>query len=458
MMIGLEIHVQLKSEGKLFCRCPAKYRDAEPNTNVCPICISLPGAKPMPMNRVPLTNLIRLALALNCKINESAVIQRKHYFYPDLPSGYQRTSKPIAIGGKLGDIRIRELHIEEDPGRYELRKGLVDFNRSGVPLVEIVTEPDFKTPEEARMFLDELQAITQYLDATRDEPGSMRIDANISMGGGNRVEIKNINSYKGVYTALKYEIVRQKSHVMRGQTVIRETRHFDEAQGITVSLRKKETEEDYRYIPDPDLPPLKIESRLVKELVGTLPELPRAKASRFVAQYGIPQNIAWVLVSEREIADAFEILARKMDAKFCATWFVGPLKKQLNYRGITFRESRLKIESIEKLLRLFYDKKITDKSAQEILIKMLDSGAEPYELAQSMGRIDDEKLIESIVDEIVRENMKAVEDYRGGEEKALHFLAGKVMKKTRGRAAPEVVNRLLLKRLGGESENKGSAC
>ncbi len=452
LMIGLEIHMQLATQAKLFCECQASYRESEPNTNICPVCTGQPGCKPMSINKRAVENLLKIALALNANIktNENIYVQRKHYFYPDLPSGYQRTSKPIAVEGKIANIRIRELHIEEDPGRYELKKGLVDYNRSGVPLVEIVTEPDLRSPEEARSFLEELEAIMHYLNAAREEAGSTRIDANISLKGGNRVEVKNINSFKGVYTALKYEIVRQNSMLERGMTVTQETRHYDEGAGITLSLRKKEAAEDYRYIPDPDILPLSIKNELVEHLKKQLPELPREKANRIAKEYGIKNEDAWVLASEKELADLFESLASEFDAQPFAYWLRGPLKKQLNYRNLTYNESKLTPEHVEELYSMLVKKEVTDKVADQLLIKMLEEPqARPRATANKLGliRIDNENAIERVIDEVISENPKAAEDYKKGEEKALHFLAGKVMAKTKGRAAPEIVQAILKKKL-----------
>ncbi|MBI4399856.1 Asp-tRNA(Asn)/Glu-tRNA(Gln) amidotransferase subunit GatB [Candidatus Micrarchaeota archaeon] len=452
VVIGLEIHVQLKTKSKLFCKCSATYRDVEQNSNICPICTSQPGSKPMAITRRALENLLKIGLALNCKIkiDERIYIQRKHYFYPDLPSNYQRTSLPIAYDGMVSNIRIRELHIEEDPGRYELRKGLVDYNRSGVPLVEIVTDPDLRSPEEARMFLEELQAITGYLDATREEPGSMRIDANISLEGGNRVEVKNINSYKGVYTALKYEIIRQGNLVQKGLKVEQETRHFDEAQGITLGSRKKESVADYRYIPDPDLPPILVTESLVTGIRNTIPELPRDKARRLVKQFRIKEEDAWILVSEKEVADLFEELAKEIDPQACASWLRGPLKKQLNYRNLLLKDSGLSKQHIKELIQMYVKNEITDKIADELLISLFKESKSPRKMAEELGlkTISNVNEIEEIVKKIIKESPKAVEDYSNGEEKALHFLSGKVMKETKGRASPEIVRDLLKKLVG----------
>ena len=450
-IIGLEIHAQLKTQEKIFCGCPTNYRDMEANENICPICTGQPGSKPMALNKKALENVIKIALALQCELKRDIFIQRKHYFYPDLPSGYQRTSKPIGINGRLGNVRIREVHIEEDPGRYELRKGTVDYNRSGIPLIEIVTEPDIKTPEEARMFLEELNAILGYLDAGRDEPGSSRIDANLSIEGGTRVEVKNINSFKGVYTALMYEQVRQQNMLRRGAEVVRETRHFDEASGTTVGLRKKETEEDYRYFPDPDIPPVLITSELIEEVRKRIPELPRQKSDRFVSEYEIKADDAWILVSEIELANLFEFMSKSFKGReqAVASWIRGPLKKQLNYRNMTFKSSGLNKNDVVGLFGEFSTGSITDDGMEKALIEMLDKKASYVEvrLTLNLGKIQDSHELEEIVDEIIAKNPKPVEDYKNGNEKSLNFLVGQVVKETEGRADSKSVKEIIIKKV-----------
>jgi aspartyl-tRNA(Asn)/glutamyl-tRNA(Gln) amidotransferase subunit B len=449
VVIGLEIHIQLKSQSKLFCCCPASYRDIAPNTNVCPTCTGQPGAKPFGLNKTALENLLKIALALNCKINDRCIIQRKHYFYPDLPTGFQRTSKPIGTEGKLGNIRIREVHIEEDPGRYELRAGTVDYNRAGVPLIEIVTEPDITSPAEARSFLEELTAILNYLGVARDEPGSMRVDANISISGGTRSEVKNINSFKGVFTALSYEIVRQRNILRRGGRVERETRHFDEVSGTTVSMRKKETEEDYRYMPDPDVPPLSIDIALVKRLAAAMPELPRAKAERFVRQYNIRSEDAWIIVSEIELADMFEEMVKFCEPKNLAMWIRGPLKKQLNYRDILFKQSGLKLKDLIELYDDFSKGRITDDGMEKALVTLLDKHISYASIRDEILVITDMLEIEGAIESILAQpqSIAAIEDYKKGNEKALNFIIGKIMKESKGRMDSKTIREIILNKI-----------
>ncbi|MEM4133742.1 MAG: Asp-tRNA(Asn)/Glu-tRNA(Gln) amidotransferase subunit GatB [Candidatus Micrarchaeia archaeon] len=456
IVIGLEIHIQLKTKSKLFCRCPTDYRDKPENTNICPICTGQPGTKPLGLNSHALDQLLKIGIALNCKFVDSSVIQRKHYFYPDLPTGFQRTSKPIGVDGKLGKVRIREIHIEEDPGRYELREGTVDYNRANVPLIEIVTEPDMKSPADARDFLDELDAILNYLDAGRDEPGSIRVDANISLNGGTRVEIKNINSFKGVYDALNYEIIRQQNILRHGGTIVRETRHFDESTGTTTSLRKKETEDDYRYMPDPDVPPVIISEERISEIKKEMPELPRAKAARFETQYKIKSDDAWILSMDMHLARLFEEMVFKVESKGTiieaqkiASWIRGPLKKQLNYRNLSYSDSGLNSEWLSDLFIMFYKGDLTDRGTEQVLIKMIETKENPSKIASDLNllKISDISELEKIIDKIILSQEKAVQDYLSGNEKTLNFLIGQVIKETKGRADSKVVKELILQRL-----------
>ncbi len=448
--IGLEIHEQLKTKEKLFCRCSADYRNAEPNVNICPICTAQPGAKPMGINKKALENVVKIALALNCKINKDFVVRRKHYFYPDLPNNYQRTTTPIGVNGKLGNVRIREVHLEEDPGRYDLKKGLVDYNRSGVPLIEIVTEPDMHSPEEAREFLKKLESVLSYLDVCREEEGTMRIDANISIEGGNRVEIKNINSFSGVYKALKYEIMRQKNLIKQGMAVKRETRHFDEDQGITISLREKETAEDYRYIPDPDLPPVEISEEFIKKVEATLPELPETRINRIVVQYGIERDVAEVLASEKELADIFESVAKVVDAKIAAYWLKNQFKKILNLKGLKAKDVKVKPEKIAEVLLLYKNGEVNEMVTKQLLQLIVENPSiEPktYVKEKGLAKITDEDMLREVVRKVIAENKKAVKDYLAGESKAINYLAGKVMQATKGKAEPRIVMKLLQEEL-----------
>ncbi|MFA6049498.1 MAG: Asp-tRNA(Asn)/Glu-tRNA(Gln) amidotransferase subunit GatB [Candidatus Micrarchaeia archaeon] len=449
-MIGLEIHVSLKSDSKLFCACSAVYGNATPNTNVCEVCTGQPGAKPMALNEKAIENAVKISLALGCSVEKDVVMQRKHYWYPDLPSGYQRTSKPLGVGGVLEKIRIREAHVEEDPGRYDLKTGRTDYNRSGTALLEIVTDPDMESPQQAREWLDQLQSILEYLGATRDEAGSTRVDANVSIRGSNRVEVKNINSFKGVFTALTYEIARQKNLLKNGLPVIQETRHFDEDRGITLGMRKKETVADYRYIPDPDVPPLALTDGFVAQIQKSLPELPSQKRARFEKQYGMREEEAFAICLEKEFADSFEESAKTSDAKILAPFCRGVVRKQLNYRGLAFKNSKLSAHILSDLAGMVAAKEVTEKVAEELLIVFLDKGTVPREHAKAAGLLGVQKggELEAAAEAVIKENPKAVADFLAGNEKSLHFLAGQLMKATKGKAAVHEVHAVLKKKMG----------
>ncbi len=462
VIIGLEVHVQLnKLNSKLFCGCSTKYHDSGPNTHTCPVCLGLPGALPV-LNRTAVEAAIKVALALNCEIAEQTLFYRKNYYYPDLPKGFQisQYDYPIAIKGNLvieGDgernIRIRRVHMEEDPARL-VHKGpiekskysLIDYNRSGMALLEIVTEPDLRSPKEARQFLNKLRNILEYLDVFDGYlEGAIRVDANISLTGGARAEVKNISSYKGVEKALSFEIVRQKNLMRRGINVVQETRHYDEARGVTISLRTKEEEKDYRYFPEPDLVPFKAKEGVPK-IKKTLPELPDAKRRRFVEQYNISEHHAKVLTSEFKLANFFENVAGKVDTNQAATWIADVLKGELNYRGLGI--DAFSPKHTIQILRMLREKNITEKGAVQVIRALLDEGGTPTEIVKQKGLLKvDVGEIAKAVDEAIKENLAAVKDYHAGKDEAFHFLIGQVMKKTSGKADPDAVNKLLREKL-----------
>jgi len=447
MMIGLEVHQQLATERKMYCDCPTNYQDVPPNTNVCPICTGMPGSKPLSPNEKVVDAAIELALMLGCKVvvDKPTYIQRKHYDYPDLPSGYQRTSLPIAVDGNLQGVRIREVHLEEDPGQYDPTVGSVDFNRSGVPLVEIVTEPDMRSPEDARKFLRQLIRVLEFTGKVRPEAGgAMRTDVNISLEGGARVEIKNINSVKGAYKALKFEITRQKARLGRGEAVTRETRAYLESQMITTPMRAKEMEEDYRYIPDPDIFPLIIDGTKVQQIRERMVEPPHLREQRLAEQYGIQQAAANVIVSERKFADLFEEVAKEVDPKLAATWFRTKLKKVLNYMKLDAADIKFTPKQLITLLQMIQHHRITPEQGELALRELVKKPTDPKELVQRLGleRIEWEDL-ELAVKEAIRKNQKAVKDYLAGRKEALNFIAGKVMELTSGRADPREILKLL---------------
>ncbi len=453
MKCGLEIHVQLDTNSKLFCDCRTNYQEAAPNHNICFVCLNQPGAKPYPPNHDAIEGAIKIALMLGCKITpELTYFQRKHYDYPDLSSGYQRTSIPIGFEGDLNGVRIREVHLEEDPGQYKPDLGIVDFNRSGIPLIEIVTEPDMTSPEEARKFLRELIRVLEYSGSARGE-GTMRADVNISLEGGKRAEIKNINSIKGAYKALKFEMVRQKNLIKRGIEVKQETRAFLESQMITVPMRLKEEADDYRYIPDPDLPPMLAEEERVEYVREHMPEPSHIKTERFVKEYGIPEDHARVLTSEIDLADAFEEVALEVDPKFAALWMRDEVKRVVYYNKLNFKESEITPAQLVELFNMLLDKKITTKAGQRIMEKLPKNSQMPSTIAEEMGLLGvvEEDEVQMAVKQAIEKNPEAVKDYYNGQKKALNFLVGQVMKQTRGKADPAHANQLMRDELESRS-------
>ncbi len=461
MKCGLEIHVQVDTKSKLFCRCPTNYNDVPPNTNICPVCIAHPGSKPMPPNKKAIDIAIMVAKMLGCEIvlNKDIYFQRKHYNYPDLPSGYQRTSVPIGINGNFLGIGITEVHLEEDPGQYKPDLGVVDYNRSGTPLIEIVSEPDIKNPEEAREFLKQLMRLFRYIGHLRGE-GTMRADVNISVNyngiQGNRVEVKNVNSIRGVYKVLKYEFIRQKNILRRGGEIRRETRAYMESQMITKAMRSKETADDYRYIPDPDLQPIVIDENWVKEVEAQMPETPMEKEKRFVEQYGIKMEDAKVLVSDLSLAEVFEKVVNDLginreNVNLAVIWIRNELRRVLAYNKIDFFESNLKPEHITELIKLITNKTISQKIGKKVIEIMVENRGEksPKEIIEELGLtvITSDNVLENACDEAIKNNPKAVEDYLNGNKVALNFLMGQVMKLTRGRAEPKKVVEILKKKL-----------
>jgi len=443
--IGIEVHVPLATEQKLFCSCATNYWEVEePNSSTCPVCTGMPGAKPYPLNARAVESAVMVAELLNCKIiTDNVFVKRKHYDYPDLPSGYQRTSEPVGKDGKLGGVGIWEVHMEEDPGRYDLETGKVDYNRSGVALIEIVTGPDMKGPEEVRAFMRELLNILKYSERIVEVGGVMRADVNISIEGGAKVEIKNINSVKGAFKAIQYEILRQKQAMKRGAAVVQETRGFNEKSLITVSQRLKETADDYRYIPDPDIPP----QRFTKEYVDAieLPETPQARRKRLESAFKIRSDYSKVLVADKDLADLYEQVAPKADAALAAAWMVREVLRQLNYRGIELKESRLSAKILVELLELLASKTVTDNVGKKLLERVIDSGESPAKLVKSegLGKVSDSGELEKIIDEVLKEQPQAASDLKGGKAESLNFLMGQVMKKMKGRADQELAREII---------------
>jgi len=462
--IGLEVHLHLKTKTKMFCSCALHYGDA-PNTHVCPVCLGLPGSLPV-ANREAVEKGLLLALALGCEIPERTQFHRKNYFYPDLPKNYQisQYDRPIGTGGvlELGEkkIRIRRIHLEEDAGK-SLHPGggehsLVDLNRAGAPLVELVTEPDIESPEEAREFLRRLQAIARTLgvsDASPEE-GKMRADVNVSLRRpdgtlGTKVEIKNLNSFRSVQRALEYEIKRQQRILERGGAVEQATLGFDEKSGKTFVMRTKETESDYRYFPEPDLVPFTIGEAWLSELKAKMPELP-AERSRRYQEAGVRPYDAEILAYDLELAPFFdEALKTGADPQKLANWLNADVKGYLTQREVSLAETGLTPENLAKLVRLVESGTITGRVAKEILPEVMQ-GADPERLVEERGlkAVTDEGAIRALVEKVVAENPQVVEQIKAGKTKAINALLGQVMKATRGTAPPDLVRRLLEEAIG----------
>lgn len=469
--IGLEVHAQLTSlKTKLFCSCPSDYRGKEPNTLVCPVCLGLPGSLPV-LNKKAVKHAIMAALALNCQISEKMMFFRKNYYYPDLPKNFQITQYdraggvPLAVNGYLyiedqgrrKKIRISRVHLEEDPGRLihvgpidQSPYTLVDYNRSGIALLEIVTEPDLKSPREARIFLQKLRNILEHLgifDGSLE--GSMRCDANVSLAGGTRVEIKNITSFKEVERALSFEIIRQRGLIEKGITVKRETRHWDEIRRITVSLRTKEEEQDYRYFPEMDLTPILISKSLIEEVRAEMPELPEKRVERFMEMYGLPKYDAEVLVSSKYLADFFEECVKLYDKpKEISNWMMSDLLRYLYENNIELYESKITPKKLVDMIHLIEEGVISGKIAKKILPEIIVSGRDPGEIVMEKGliKIMDEDLLNDLADKVFAENQKAVRDALV-DDKAIHYLIGQLMRITKGKADPNIANKIIREKI-----------
>lgn len=479
IVIGLEVHAQLLTSSKMFCSCPSDYANAEPNSHVCPVCLGYPGVLPV-INEQAVDYMMMTALALNCAIPEFSKFDRKNYMYPDLPKGYQisQYDMPLSRNGYLiirhdgqeKRIGITRVHLEEDTGRLVHRTArggaytLVDMNRAGVPLMEIVSEPDIRSPEEARLYIEKLRQVLLYLGVStgRMEEGAFRCDANVSVRPadstefGTKTEIKNMNSFRAVERALAYEANRQIEVLRSGGTIHQETRGWNDERGITVSQRSKEYAEDYRYFPEPDLPPLVISREWVERVRAEMPELPDARERRFVEQYGLTAREADALTSERALADYYEkTLAAwqggspEQHAKVASNWVLGDLKALINSRGLSITESSVSPEGLAGLLELMESGKISGKQGKDVLERAFTSGEAPAEIVKREGiaQLSDTGELEKIVAEVIAENPNAVNDYRAGKTASLQFLVGQVMKRTRGRAKPDVVSPMLLARL-----------
>ena len=473
-VIGLEIHCELKTKTKIFCGCATGF-GAEQNTHVCPVCLGLPGVLPTVNKRVVEFG-IKAGLATNCTINKYSKFDRKNYYYPDLPKNWQTSQYdlPIAehgwvdidVDGEKKRIRLTRIHMEEDAGKLvhsgttikDSATSNVDYNRTGVPLLEIVSEPDLRSAEEARAYMEKIKVIMEYIDVSncRMEEGNLRADINVSLRPvgtkelGTRTEMKNINSFKNLEDAINYEIERQEEVLEDGGHVVQETRTFDPARGITLSMRSKENAHDYRYMPEPDLPPIVTSEETIEKYRSELPELPDARRARLEKEYGLSDYDAGIITSSRAMAEYFDaVVATGADPKLAANWIMGDLAKNLNEDGIDITKSPVSAERLGKMIGLIMKDTISGTIAKKVFKEMWTNEDEPEKIVKDKGlvQITDTGAIEAAVDAAIAANPKAVEEYKGGKKKAIGALVGQVMKATRGKANPQMVNKMLAEKL-----------
>ena len=473
-VIGLEIHCELKTKTKIFCGCATGF-GADENTHVCPVCLGLPGVLPTVNKRV-VEFAIKAGLATNCEINRYSKFDRKNYYYPDLPKNWQTSQYDLPIckngwvdidvDGEKRRIRLTRIHMEEDAGKLvhsgtTIKDSLtsdVDYNRTGVPLLEIVSEPDMRSSEEARAYMEKIKAIMEYIDVSncRMEEGNLRADVNVSLRPvgtkelGTRTEMKNINSFKGLVDAIDYEIERQTEVLEDGGHVVQETRTWDPARGITLSMRSKENAHDYRYMPEPDLPPIVTSEETIEKYRKELPELPDARRARYEKDYGLSDYDAGIITSTRAMAEYYDaVVAAGADPKLAANWIMGDFAKQLNEESLDITQSPVDAQRLGAMIKLIMANTISGKIAKKVFKEMWTSSDGPEKIVKDKGlvQITDVSAIEGVVDEVIAKNPKAVEEYKGGKKKAIGALVGQVMKATKGKANPQMVNQLLAKKL-----------
>jgi len=471
-VIGLEVHVQLSTKTKIFCGCSTNF-GASPNSQTCPVCLGLPGVLPV-LNKDVVQCAIKTALATNCKVVEKCIFHRKNYFYPDLPKGYQISQYDIPLGengwiqikldGKVKKIRITRVHMEEDAGKLIHSGNLkdsrtrVDLNRAGVPLLEIVSEPDMRAPEEAYQYLVSLKEILEYLEISdcNMEEGSLRCDANISIRPvgesvlGTRTELKNMNSFKGVQRAIEYEIMRQKKQLGKGEKVIQETLLWNTDINRTESMRSKEDAHDYRYLPEPDLVQINVDSKWVNETRRSLPELPQARRDRLKKEYGLSDYDVEVLTIDKKIANYFEECSKHFpNCKMIANWITGDILAVLKDKKININNLNVSPRQLGELLGLIEDKTVSGKIAKDVFQDMVCTGQDAKQVVSEKGlvQLSDEGELVSIIDKIIKQNPKPVSDFREGKQNALGFLVGQIMRETKGKANPQIVNKILEARL-----------
>ncbi len=473
-VIGLEVHTELHTATKIFCNCKTSF-GADPNTNVCPVCLGLPGVLPV-LNKKVLEFAVRAGLALNCEISRFSKFDRKNYYYPDLPKNFQTSQfdlpicehgyLDVEVDGEVSRIRITRAHMEEDAGKLvhhgssvtTADYSLVDYNRTGTPLLEIVSEPDMRSAKQAVAYMEKMRAILQYcgISDCRMEEGSLRCDANVSVRPvgqkelGTKTEIKNINSFKGVERAIEYEALRQAEILEAGGTIKQETRTWDENEGVTKSMRSKEEANDYRYFPEPDLVPFTVSDEYIENIRKTLPELPDARKARYMESYGLSAYDAAYVTSDRDRADFFETMVKAgADAKEACNWLMGELAGKLSENGLEIKDSKVTPEAMSELLKLITKGTISGKIAKKIFPEMWETGksAETIVKEQGLVQISDTGALEAMVDEAIAENPKAVADFKSGNKKAMGAMIGQIMKKSHGKANPRMVSGILIKKL-----------
>ncbi len=469
-VIGLEIHAQFLTNSKLFCRCSARFGGGD-NENTCPVCTGMPGALPV-LNEKVVEFAVKTGLALNCKINTQSSFSRKNYFYPDLPKGYQisQFDEPVCgegfveiiVNGEKKKIGITRAHIEEDAGKstHHGEFTLVNLNRSSVPLLEIVSEPDMRSPQEAAEYARTIRSILRYLGVCDGnlEEGSMRCDCNVSVRKkgekkfGTRAELKNINSFRFIEKAIQYEVERQIDAIEAGETIVQETRLYDSAKNKTFSMRSKEEAHDYRYFPEPDLLPLVFDEAYVEKIKTKLPELPAERASRFLKEYNIPEYDAQIITLEREMADYYEVVVKVCkNPKLASNWILSELLRELNNSKTDIADCPIKPEALGEMIALIDDGTISGRIAKTVFAEMYSTGKSANEIVKSQGltQVTDPAAIEKIIDEVMAANPNQLNDYRSGKEKLFGFFVGQAMKASKGMASPDVLNELLKKKLKG---------
>ncbi|MFH0913355.1 MAG: Asp-tRNA(Asn)/Glu-tRNA(Gln) amidotransferase subunit GatB [Candidatus Omnitrophota bacterium] len=469
-VIGLEVHLHLNTQTKAFCGCSTEFGQ-EPNSQVCPVCLGLPGSLPV-LNKVALDYAIKVALALNCQVQGYTKFDRKNYFYPDLPKNYQisQYDLPVAkdgfldieLDGKNKRIKIRRVHLEEDAGKliHKDELSLVDFNRTGIALLEVVTEPDINSPQEAHEYLTNLKSIIAYLDVSDCdmEKGSLRCDANVSLRKkgalelGIKTEVKNMNSFKAVKEALSFEIERQIELLDKGKEVIQETRLWEAKELKTLSMRTKEGAQDYRYFPEPDLPPFLISADKIEEIKKSIPELPQERLLRFIVEYSLSKYDARILVASLEDAEYAEdcLKAYPQDNKKpIANWLIGPLLSEANNRNCALAGLKVPVKDLIGLVNFVEGQQISNLTAKSVLNEMIETKKSPADIIQEKNliQISDTDSLNNIVEEVLKENARSVNDYKAGKSNALMFLVGQVMRKSKGKANPQVVGEILKRRL-----------